>query len=376
MEIRFCPWKACILHDPALAAQEDRWYDPCGSHMTKVVGRVPRYRCRFCRRTFSDRSFSIDYYTKKSIPYNEIFQRLPASSSLSAMGRVLGASVESIQNRIDRLARSALALHEELSASFPLREDLAADGFESFDVSQYFPNHINLLVGTSSQHLYGFTHTTIRRKGRMTERQKDRRRAIETVFKAPVRGIRDSFSSLLEIAARRWDRSALPRLRLFTDEHPAYPPAVARVKPLAKAQADGSFKHTAISSLCPRTIDNPLFSVNYYDRELRKDMAAHRRETACHCRNVANGLSRLAVYMLWHNAVKPWRVKTTVPEPPHALMAGADGEVLERGLGRLFWERRFISHLRLWPEQLRVWFKQAPTPLKRRPDYVPAYAFG
>jgi len=50
--------------------------------------------------------------------------------------------------------------------------------------------------------------------------------------------------------------------------------------------------------------------------------------------------------------------------------------VLERGLGRLFWERRFISHLRLWPEQLRVWFKQAPTPLKRRPDYVPAYAFG
>jgi hypothetical protein len=32
-----------------------------------------------------------------------------------------------------------------------LREDLAADGFESFNGSQYFPNNFNILVGKRSQ---------------------------------------------------------------------------------------------------------------------------------------------------------------------------------------------------------------------------------
>ncbi|GAB1432910.1 hypothetical protein MASR2M29_15350 [Spirochaetota bacterium] len=41
-----------------------------------------------------------------------------------------------------------------------------ADGFESFDRSQYFPNQINLVLGKNSQFLYDYSHTTIRRKGR------------------------------------------------------------------------------------------------------------------------------------------------------------------------------------------------------------------
>jgi len=42
------------------------------------------------------------------------------------------------------------------------RKRRTADGFESFCVSQYFPNNIQLLVGSDSQHVYQIDYATIR----------------------------------------------------------------------------------------------------------------------------------------------------------------------------------------------------------------------
>jgi len=67
--------------------------------------------------------------------------------------------------------------------------------------------------------------------------------------------------------------------------------------------------HLRISSHLPRTIHNPLFSSNYTDRELRKDLANHHRESVCFNRNVANGMLRLWAYLMWHNYLKPYRIR-------------------------------------------------------------------
>jgi hypothetical protein len=64
-----------------------------------------------------------------------------------------------------------------------------ADGFESFDVSQYFPNNITIMAGEESQFLYAFSHTTIRRKGSMRPDQKRKRAALEAQWRAPREGV-------------------------------------------------------------------------------------------------------------------------------------------------------------------------------------------
>ena len=376
MEIKFCPNPSCRLHDPKVVVSHSSWHIHYGYHQTKVVGLVRRYKCKLCGKSFSDRTFDIDYYTKKTIPYDQVFLRLATSESVSGIGRNLQVCAPSIQNRIDRLARESLALHERLETHFALQENLVADGFESFDVSQFFPNNITILVGQDSQYLYGFTHTTIRRKGKMTRKQKEKRNALERRFRAPKAGIETSFADLLKIIFRVWNKIRLPSLSLMTDEHPSYPRAISRMPPLIDARHEGFFRHQQFPSTLARTLQNPLFPVNYMDREFRKDLSAYHRESTCFCRNVANGLNRLAIYQVWHNFIKPYRVKRPGGKlPPHGVQGGCDEGLLAVELGRLFTKRSFLSHLVMREDRLKVWTKVARTPLKERGDYLPKYAF-
>ena len=88
--------------------------------------------------------------------------------------------------------------------------------------------------------------------------------------------------------------------------------------------------HMTVNSKLPRTVFNPLFPSNYVDRELRKDQAAHRRETTCFGRNVANGLARMACYLGWHNYSKRYLIKARVHDRrTHAAAAGIPPQIAE-----------------------------------------------
>ena len=136
------------------------------------------------------------------------------------MARDFSVSVDVVLNKLSRLSRNGIATLQQLQRQVSLNEDLAADGFESFTVSQYFPCHINLLAGVQSQLVYWVDYVALRRKGRMTDVRRKRREQ--------------------------------QRIRL-----------------------------QQVSSKRVRNRMNPLFSVNYLDRQLRKDMAEHVRETVC-----------------------------------------------------------------------------------------------
>jgi transposase-like protein len=372
----FCPNSRCDLHDPAHSILQSQWYQHNGYHDTKVVGRVQRYRCKRCRKTFSTRTFHLDYCTKKTISYEEIMNRVSGSESISRIARNLHVLPNSIQNRIDRLSRNCLAMHERLEKDIRLQEDLVADGFESFDRSQYFPNNINILVGNDSQYLYGYTHTTIRRKGRMKKEQREKRGELEKMYRAPRAGIEKSFRMLMRIIPRIWEEQIHPQLILSTDEHPTYPRAIEALPELRDGKERRAFHHHRYSSKKGRTVLNPLFAVNYYDRELRKDTMAFQRETKCFCRNVANGLSRIAVYQAWHNFQKSHRIKTTAnPKSVHGVYAGIQEMRIAEELLRLYCERSFLTHLVLREERRILWTKSSVTPLKTKRDYIPSYAW-
>ncbi|HSV57109.1 MAG TPA: hypothetical protein VLH39_08410, partial [Magnetospirillaceae bacterium] len=115
------------------------------------------------------------------------------------------------------------------------------------------------------------------------------------------------------------------------------------------------------------------FASNYLDRQIRKDQAAHRRQSACSARNVSNMMSRLWCYLGWHNYVKEYPVAGKV-RTRHAVLAGIpEGRVLS-ALRSSYSFRAFLSRLRLTSCGLRAWNKSFPTPLKLSPDYLPAFA--
>ena len=376
MKPNFCPNPKCVHHhDDSRSGSLPSFWVRFGSYLTKVAGPVPRFRCIHCGKTFSERTFSVDYYTKKALDNREAFRAISAGESVSSIARKFRCSVASVQNRLERIGRNAVALQACLTEDLVLTEDLAADGFESFDRSQFFPNNINLLVGSSSQFLYAATHASLRRKGRMTASQKRMRDRYDLSFRPEPKSLQRSCERLFGTIPALWDRSSRPFLALTTDEHRVYPHALDKIAVLAAAGTEGAFVHRRCPSTEARTTWNPLFPVNYYDRELRKDIAAFRRESTCYTRNVAAGLLRFANHLAWHNYCKPHRIVSTAEKPPvHAVVAGVDGQRIPAALERMFRDRAFLSKVRLSEEWTDIWLKRHTTPLKEGAEYVPAYA--
>jgi transposase-like protein len=372
----FCPNPRCACHDRTVAVKTGNFYIHKGSYSTQVSGTVQRFQCRFCGRGFSERTTSIDYYTKRNISYRHIWDSINGGESVSAIARHTGFSPQSVQNRIDRLGRSSIAMHRRLVSTISLNEHLCADGFESFDKSQYFPNNIDILVGVESQFLYANTHVSMRRKGCMTKKQRKLREAIDKEWKPRPRAGETAFLDLLKTIEPIWKLNKFPSLILRTDEHKAYPRAINRAPFLVIARNEKRFSHEQYSSKAERNEHNPLFPVNYYDRELRKDIAAYHRQSTCYGRSVSNGLLRLATYVTWHNYDKKHRIYwVKAPGNRHSDVAGINRQLVEEEFSRLFVERGFLSHAKLTREEKRIWLKQKKTPLKREKEYVPLYAY-
>ncbi len=350
----FCPYEDCPCHSQTPAAT--RWYLHNGSYTTLAVGKVQRFICRHCHRGFSEQTFSLDYYVKRPLQYHLIFDQVNNCAGIRKIARSLNVSHQAILNRISRIARQAMALHAEMLDSFQLSEDLVTDGFESFVGDQYQPNNIHLLAGSRSQFLYAFDYAHLRRKGRMTELQRDERSRREAQYLRPRISVTQSFTQIIANVEQLLSSQSQEYLTLHSDEKIEYQRVIADSSVLQFHKQQGNFFHTCTSSRKARTTSNPLFPVNYLDRQLRKDCANHVRETVQFSRNVHNCLERMAVYQLQHNYFKPYRIADRQESSlRHAQVAGIQRERIDMALQNIFRIRKFFSHVRLSWSQLMLW---------------------
>ena len=189
-----------------------------------------------------------------------------------------------------------------------LGEPLVVDGFETFEYSQYTPVHFHTAVGAASHFVYGFTDSELRRKGRMTDAQRRRRAALERIIGRPhPRSIEREMGRLLEIVAPPGTR-----VQLRSDEHPAYPRAVARVEGRA-------IEHERTLSTVARTPRNPLFPANLLDLLIRHSSANHKRETIAFSKRRQSAAERLFVLVVWRNYLKSFSERARDATPAQRL---------------------------------------------------------
>ena len=351
----FCPNPKCAYHTHP---PKRKWFWKSGHYHTQTFGTIQRFFCLSCSRRFSSQTFSIDYFVKKKINYHLIDKQLRSTGSIRDISRDLSCSTDTVLNRISRLAKNAIDAHLLLCATAPYSEDLVADGFESFCVSQYFPNNITLLAGKDSQYLYFATYCTLRRKGRMTLSQKKSREELEKRWKADPQAVKKAFDEVVAVIPDLFGTQ-----RLYTDEKRAY------VRSLRQRCIDKRIIHERINSKVPRTVRNQLFSVNYLDREIRKDCANHVRETVCFARDVNNCMERLWVYFVYHNYRKRYRIQSG-EERTHAEVAGIERSEVRRVLKGYYTRRSFMSLSNVTGSLKALWQQKLETPLKSTPEYV------
>jgi transposase-like protein len=286
----FCPRTDCRHHHCP-----DGWrYKRAGTYARDCEPRViQRYRCAHCRTTFSSQTFSPTYYLKRPQLLEPLFFRTLACSGYRQIAREARCAPTTAMRQVARLGRHALLFLARHRPAGPLAEPLVIDGFESFAYSQYHPLHLNLAVGAHSHFVYAFTHARLRRKGRMTARQKSRRAALERAHgRAAPKAIELGIAQALRIAA-----PAPQPLTVRSDEHPAYPRALRRLQGYA-------IRHECTPSVAARTSGNPLFPVNLLDLLLRQNNAHLKRESIAFAKRHQGVIERAALMVLWRNFTK------------------------------------------------------------------------
>ena len=329
-----CPNPRCAFHRP-----NPHWrFAPRGSFVRHSdLHRFRAFRCCHCGRNFSPRSFSSSCGLRLRHLLIPIAAWLPEGPGLRQIGRVLGTSHTTVARYATRLGHHCRLFQHAHLQNASLAEPLVIDGFESFARSQFFPFHANLAVGADSWMIYHFTYSPLRRKGAMTPYQKLRRAELELRLgrpdpKAVELGIVELLRPLLKL---------LPTdtLLLHSDDHPAYPRALRRLRTLVPNCP--RIDHCITPSTVRRTQSNPLFPVNLADLLLRHGSANHRRETIAFSKCPRAAFERLAVFVVWRNFIKRRREKESWPTPTAAMRAG----VIDRPLR---W--RQVLRRRLFPD--------------------------
>lgn len=365
----FCPNPECFNHQPHCTS--DTWWKSIGFFLTRHSGKVPRYQCLSCSRTCSRSTFQVEFRAKYRMDLPRIAHSLNSGEGLRSLARAFGVRENTISNRISRLARQALALSARLRLALRLKENLVADGLESFTWSHYFPNNFTVLIGKQSQYFYGVDYSVMKRKGKMTKGQWERRAQLDQKAVIPTHSLNDSIHRILRLQNDLWESSRKRTLTLYTDDHPSYHRCIVQNQELKLRMAEKRFIHCQTSSQRARTLENPLMSVNYFDREVRKDQANHGRQTVQWSKEANSSMERMWLYGVMHNCFKPQRIKGSVVNlgdwKTHAQVAGIPKRLLTGERKKFFVQRAFYSQESKYlnESEWRTWMKTWPNPLRQ-----------
>jgi hypothetical protein len=241
-----------------------------------------------------------------------------------------------------------LLFHEQHRPRLAPSEPLVLDGFESFEFSQYWITHLNTVVGAESHFHYGTTVAELRRKGRMTNRQKRRRRELEACCGRPdPRAIQKSVAEVLSLVVP----PGSGELTLRSDDHRDYPRALRSLRP------ERRFRHEVTSSKERRTTSNPLFPANLLHLLFRHGGANHKRETIAFSKRNHAMLMRESVVRVWRNWVKHRSERRRRGTPAMALALATRPLGWEEILGA----RIFVTRAGLPAPLERYYFGRVPT---------------
>jgi len=250
------------------------------------------------------------------------------------IARDLEVSPKTIDDRLARLGRHCMLYHRRLMAGAEASSDIVVDGFESFELSQYYPFHHHVAIEKDSDFFIYFTDSELRRKGRMTRQQKRRRTTLENTHGRPdPQAVRKDMTELLEVSL-----SGQAEATVYSDDHHSYPPALRAI--------ECRVAHHVTSSKDHRDRHNPLWEVNLTDLLIRHCGANHKRETIAWSKRRQASAERLAIFLVWRNYIKGRREKNR-GSPTPAMARGMANR--RHTVDDVLDERIFRSHVALPP---------------------------
>ncbi len=284
-----CPYPACLYHRDPLPrfCRRIGTYQPlCRNHP------VPRFRCRACGRSFSRQTFRADYRMKKPHLNAPFLQLMVSCVGQRQAARCLRVARRTVERRFRWLARHAASYHARRLQGALLHGTFQLDELESFEANRYQPVTVPVLIHRQTFFLVATAVGPLRRKGRLSPRQRSRRAMHEALH-----GRRPSRSSAVVRRVLRPLRDLVPRpapVVLDSDRKPLY-------GQVGRELFGDRFRWRPHSASVRRDRANPLFPINHTNARLRHFLSRLRRRTWCVSKRRSGLEDHLAIAMLWGN---------------------------------------------------------------------------
>lgn len=322
----FCPNPRCSLHGSAAGTS---WWIRSGTHSTKAFGLVPRFRCLRCGRTFSRQTFRLDFYAKKTVSYSALKSLLCSGKGVRASARSLSVSPATVQNRVYRLSRQAVAFLSLSRDSLALREVLSEGSWSDKLYSRRFSGRTWIASGLSSRLVHAWT-AGFASLGSQTPA-------------APA----SVLAGLLSGCSRRASRPPVLRTGTVSSFK-----AALQGTPFCVAHRTGA--------------DRDL--LKGWIADLRTNLSDRVPGSPCFARNLNYSLARLSVFLHGRcfsgNRDQDWA---------SAGYSVRDLRVWEKSFHEWRW---FLTRTDVPPWYRGVWLKRVPTPMDFNGGYVPLFCGG
>ena len=115
----------------------------------------------------------------------QIFMKTVGGMANRQIARDLKVKPGTVDRHLARMGRHSLLFHMRLLLEASAPSEVVVDGFESFELSQYYPLHHHTAVEKCTDFFIYFTDSEIRRKGTMKPEQKERRAELEQLYGRP-----------------------------------------------------------------------------------------------------------------------------------------------------------------------------------------------
>lgn len=296
-----CPYRPCPNH----RSPQGKFFTRHGTYQARCRSQpVKRYRCKVCKRTFSDQTFRTDRHDKKPHLNGLVIDLLRSGVGFRQGARVARLSRRNFTRKARKLAHAATQLDAnlqtrarrmQLQRSHSLGFHIQMDELESHEDCRYSrPVVVANVIEVASRFQIASQVASIRPKGKMSERR------IRQIDLDEARFGRRSDESpqacLRAFKAAAWLFPLNSGGTVDTDKRPTYPGYIR------KAFRGRKLLHRTCSGRAPRGFGTMLHPINLMEAIARDHMGRVRRDSW-----LATKRRRyLQLFFDLHRAVKNW----------------------------------------------------------------------
>jgi transposase len=256
--------------------------------------KIRRYLCKFCRRTFSSKTFSPTYRQIKPFLNKLIFNLLMSGNTQRRTAKLLHCSKNTVAQKLVWLSQYP----ETISQVKPqATEHLQIDELETIEHTKLKPLTVPICVNDKYK-ILGLSVGKIKAKGILSE--------ISLRKYGPREEQREkSLTELFEYLRKNIKRDPLT---ITTDAHPMYPKLIRKYFPNSKHiqvifRDQLKKKRELLYTAERKRLFDPMFALNQRCAMLRSDIRRLTRRSWCTTKKIENLRKHLELYMIYNNEI-------------------------------------------------------------------------